>query len=81
MRSSRPTRHCTTGWPIRSGRADPEAGAAGQPDPTRDAELISVIGTLAAVGGISIDHDTSTSSPNAGATSPVAPDTQQRRSP
>jgi beta-glucosidase len=40
-----------------------EAVAAGQPDPTRDAELVSVIGTmpmstLAAFPGMSIDHDT-----------------------
>ena len=40
-----------------------EAVAAGQPDPTRDAELVSVIGsmpmsTLAAFSGMSIDHDT-----------------------
>ena len=39
-----------------------EAVAAGQPDPTRDAELVSVIGsmpmsTLAAFSGMSIDHD------------------------
>ena len=40
-----------------------EAVAAGQPDPTRDAELVSVIGTmpmstLAAFQGMSVDHDT-----------------------
>ena len=40
-----------------------EAVAAGQPDPTRDAELVSVIGTmpmstLAAFQGLSVDHDT-----------------------
>src|SRR5215212_1461178 len=40
-----------------------EAVAAGQHDPTRDAELVSVIGTmpmstLAAFEGMSIDHDT-----------------------
>ena len=40
-----------------------EAVAAGQPDPTRDPELVAVIGsmpmsTLAAFGGMSIDHDT-----------------------
>jgi beta-glucosidase len=40
-----------------------EAVAAGQPDPTRDAELVAVIGTmpmstLAAFPGMSIDHDT-----------------------
>jgi beta-glucosidase len=40
-----------------------EAVAAGQPDPTRDTELVSVIGsmpmfTLAAFQGMSIDHHT-----------------------
>jgi beta-glucosidase len=40
-----------------------EAVAAGQPDPTRDKELVTVIGempmtTLAAFTGMSIDHDT-----------------------
>jgi beta-glucosidase len=40
-----------------------EAVAAGRPDPTRDAELVSVIGTmpmstLAAFQGMSVDHDT-----------------------
>jgi beta-glucosidase len=40
-----------------------EAAAAGQPDPTRDDELVSVIGTmpmstLAAFRGMSVDHDT-----------------------
>ena len=40
-----------------------EAAAAGQPDPTRDKELVAVIGampmsTLAAFTGMSIDHDT-----------------------
>ncbi len=40
-----------------------EAVAGGQPDPTRDAELVSVIGTmpmstLAAFQGLSVDHDT-----------------------
>ena len=40
-----------------------EAVAAGQPDPTCDAELVSVIGTmpmstLAAFQGMSVDHDT-----------------------
>jgi beta-glucosidase len=40
-----------------------EAAAAGQPDPTRDPELVAVIGTmpmstLAAFGGMSLDHDT-----------------------
>jgi beta-glucosidase len=40
-----------------------EAVATGQPDPTRDAELVSVIGTmpmstLAAFQGMSVDHDT-----------------------
>ena len=40
-----------------------QAVAAGQPDPIRDAELVSVIGsmpmsTLAAFSGMSIDHDT-----------------------
>ena len=40
-----------------------EAVAAGQPDPTRDAELVAVIGTmpmstLAAFSGMSVDHDT-----------------------
>ena len=40
-----------------------EAVAGGQPDPTRDAELVSVIGTmpmstLAAFQGMSVDHDT-----------------------
>jgi beta-glucosidase len=40
-----------------------EAVAAGQPDPTRDPELVSVIGTmpmstLAAFQGMSVDHDT-----------------------
>jgi beta-glucosidase len=40
-----------------------EAVAAGQPDPTRDKELVAVIGqmpmtTLAAFAGMSIDHDT-----------------------
>jgi beta-glucosidase len=40
-----------------------EAVAAGRPDPTRDAELVSVIGTmpmstLAAFQGLSVDHDT-----------------------
>jgi beta-glucosidase len=40
-----------------------EAVAAGQPDPTRDKELVTVIGampmsTLAAFKGMSIDHDT-----------------------
>ena len=39
------------------------AVAGGQPDPTRDAELVSVIGTmpmstLAAFQGLSVDHDT-----------------------
>ena len=39
-----------------------QAAAAGQPDPTRDAELVSVIGsmpmsTLAAFNGMSIDRD------------------------
>jgi beta-glucosidase len=40
-----------------------ESVAAGQPDPTRDKELVAVIGampmsTLAAFNGMSIDHDT-----------------------
>jgi beta-glucosidase len=40
-----------------------EAAASGQPDPTRDAELVAVVGTmpmstLAAFGGMSVDHDT-----------------------
>ena len=40
-----------------------EAVAAGQPDPARDPELVAVIGTmpmstLAAFGGMSVDHDT-----------------------
>jgi beta-glucosidase len=40
-----------------------EAAAAGQPDPTRDPELVAVIGTmpmstLAAFGDMSLDHDT-----------------------
>ncbi len=40
-----------------------EAVAAGQPDPTRDEELVAVIGampmsSLAAFKGMSIDHDT-----------------------
>jgi beta-glucosidase len=40
-----------------------EVAAAGQPDPTRDKELVAVIGampmsTLAAFKGMSIDHDT-----------------------
>ena len=40
-----------------------EAAAAGQPDPTRDEELVAVIGampmsTLAAFKGMSIDHET-----------------------
>lgn len=40
-----------------------EAVAAGQPDPTRDAELVAVIGTmpmstLAGFPGMSVDHDT-----------------------
>lgn len=40
-----------------------EAVAAGRPDPTQDAELVSVIGTmpmstLAAFQGMSVDHDT-----------------------
>ena len=40
-----------------------EAVAAGQPDPTRDPELVAVIGsmpmsTLAGFSGMSIDHDT-----------------------
>ncbi len=39
-----------------------QAAAAGQPDPTRDVELVPVIGsmpmsTLAAFNGMSIDHD------------------------
>jgi beta-glucosidase len=40
-----------------------EAAASGQPDPTRDPELVAVVGTmpmstLAAFRGMSIDHDT-----------------------
>jgi beta-glucosidase len=40
-----------------------EAAASGQPDPTRDADLVAVVGTmpmstLAAFRGMSIDHDT-----------------------
>lgn len=40
-----------------------EAAAAGRPDPTRDPELVAVVGTmpmstLAAFGGMSVDHDT-----------------------
>lgn len=40
-----------------------EAVAAGQPDPTRDPELVAVIGsmpmsTLAGFSGMSIDYDT-----------------------
>jgi beta-glucosidase len=40
-----------------------EAVAGGQPDPTRDPELVAVVGTmpmstLAAFGGMSLDHDT-----------------------
>jgi beta-glucosidase len=40
-----------------------EAAASGQPDPTKNEELVSVIGTmpmstLAAFRGMSIDHDT-----------------------
>jgi beta-glucosidase len=60
----------TAGSTLHEWMADPvgtallhEAVAEGQPDPTRDAELVAVIGsmpmsTLAGFGGMSVDHDT-----------------------
>jgi beta-glucosidase len=60
----------TVGSTLHEWMADPvaadlirEAVAAGQPDPTRDEELVAVVGTmpmstLAAFSGMSIDHDT-----------------------
>jgi beta-glucosidase len=60
----------TAGSTLHEWMADPtglalirEAVASGQPDPTRDKELVAVIGTmpmstLAAFQGMSIDHDT-----------------------